>query len=333
MGVVTSLHFSTLSLPPEARLAALRQLFEDKVRLDIDAAPGHAVEMSMHVGPGLRRARMLSSLTARMERPRPRLEDGEDSVCLMIKTGGSMMVQQSQRQGEPRLGDGVLLVYREPALLAFHDATYLSIRIPYEALTRLGSAGDVAARCIRRETEALSLLQAYVAGMPNSFADPQLARLAATHVYDLIFLALGGKGDDRAAAELRGARAARLAAIKQDLANDACLSLQAIALRRGISPRSVQMLFENEGTTFSRHVLGLRLDEARRLLASPRHARLSVTAVALEAGFDDLSYFNRSFKRRFLMTPTEFRHEERLRDGQAAGFITPTVRKKGVLEG
>ncbi len=50
--------------------AALRQLFEDKVRLDIDAAPGHAVEMSMNVGPGLRRARMLSSFTARLERPR-----------------------------------------------------------------------------------------------------------------------------------------------------------------------------------------------------------------------------------------------------------------------
>ncbi len=313
MSAATSLHFSTLGLPPEARLPALRQLFEDKVRLDIEAAPGHAVEMSMHVGPGLRRARMLSSLTARMERPRPRLADGEDSVCLMIKTGGAMMVRQGQRQGEPRTGDGVLLVYREPATLAFDNATYLSIRIPYDALARFGSAGDAAARCITRETEALSLLQAYVAAMPDSFADPQLARLAATHVYDLMIVALGVRGDDRAEAELRGVRAARLAAIKQDLARNTDLSLQEIAARRGISPRSVQMLFESEGTTFSRHVLALRLDEARRLLASSRHAGLSVTDVALEAGFDDLSYFNRSFKRRFLMTPSEFRHRGPLR--------------------
>ncbi len=324
MSAATSLHFSTLGLPPEARLPALRQLFEDKVRLDIDAAPGHAVEMSMNVGPGLRRARMLSSFTARLERPRPRLADGEDSVCLMIKTGGAMMVRQGQRQGEPRLGDGVLLVYREPALLAFEDATYLSIRIPYDALVRFGSVGDAAALCIPREREALSLLQAYVSAMPESFADPQLARLAATHVYDLMVVALGAKGDAREEAALRGVRAARLAAIKQDLALDAGLSLQSIAAQRGISPRSIQMLFESEGTTFSRHVLDLRLDEARRLLTSRRHARLSITEVALAAGFDDLSYFNRSFKRRFLMTPTEFRHREQVLEGDAETAIAPT---------
>ncbi len=315
MSAATSLHFSTLGLPTEARLPALRQLFEDKVRLDIDAAPGHAVEMSMNVGPGLRRARMLSSLTARMERPRPRLADGEDSVCLMIKTGGAMMVQQGPRQGEPRLGDGVLLVYREPALLAFEGATYLSIRVPYDALARFGSVGDAAARCIARETEALSLLQAYVTAMPESFSEPQLARLAATHVYDLMVIALGVRGDVRAEAELRGVRAARLTAIKQDLAHDPGLSLHTVATRRGISTRSIQMLFESEGTTFSRHVLALRLDQARRLLASPRHAALSITEVALGAGFDDLSYFNRSFKRRFLMTPTEFRHREQPKRG------------------
>ncbi len=242
----------------------------------------------------------------------------------MIKTGGAMMVRQGQRQGEPRLGDGVLLVYREPALLAFEDATYLSIRIPYDALVRFGSVGDAAALCIPREREALSLLQAYVSAMPESFADPQLARLAATHVYDLMVVALGAKGDAREEAALRGVRAARLAAIKQDLALDAGLSLQSIAARRGISPRSIQMLFESEGTTFSRHVLDLRLDEARRLLTSRRHARLSITEVALGAGFDDLSYFNRSFKRRFLMTPTEFRHRERLPEGDAETAIAPT---------
>ncbi len=187
--------------------------------------------MSMNVGPGLRRARMLSSFTARLERPR--LADGEDSVCLMIKTGGAMMVRQGQRQGEPRLGDGVLLVYREPALLAFEDATYLSIRIPYNALVRFGSVGDAAALCIPREREALSLLQAYVSAMPESFADPQLARTAATHVFDLMVVALGAKGDAREEAALRGVRAARLAAIKQDLALDAGLLFSLLPREEG----------------------------------------------------------------------------------------------------
>jgi len=34
-----------------------------------------------------------------------------------------------------------------------------------------------------------------------------------------------------------------------------------------------------------------------------------VTDIALEAGFGDLSHFNRSFKRRYLMTPSDMRRQ------------------------
>jgi AraC-like DNA-binding protein len=43
------------------------------------------------------------------------------------------------------------------------------------------------------------------------------------------------------------------------------------------------------------------------MLTSPRYATWSVTAIALEAGFGDLSYFNRRFKRRYQMTPSDQR--------------------------
>ena len=119
-----SLHFSTRGLPPAKRLPALRELFDRAVRLEIDAEPGHAVEMTMHVAPGLRRAKMLSSLTARVTRPAQMLADGEDTVCLMMKTGGHMALTQGRRESVPQVGDGVLLVYREPALLQFVDTTY-----------------------------------------------------------------------------------------------------------------------------------------------------------------------------------------------------------------
>jgi AraC-like DNA-binding protein len=42
-------------------------------------------------------------------------------------------------------------------------------------------------------------------------------------------------------------------------------------------------------------------------LTSPRYEKWSVTAIALEAGFGDISHFNRSFKRRYLMTPSDMR--------------------------
>jgi len=303
-----SLHFSTRDLPPSKRLPALRELFDKSVNLEIDAEPGHAVEMEMHLAPGLRRAKMLSSLTARATRPAQMLADGEDTICLMMKTGGHMALTQRRQEGVPQVGDGVLLVYREPAILQFVDTTYLSVRVPFGALATVASnVGAAAARCIPRDTEALALLRAYVANLPERIADPRLGRLSATHVYDLIALAIGATDEGREIANQRGVRTARLEAIKADLIQNAALNLDRLAARQGISPRYVQMLFEESGTTFSDFALERRLDAARGMLTSPRYATWSISAIALEAGFGDLSHFNRRFKRRYLMTPSDMR--------------------------
>jgi AraC-like DNA-binding protein len=137
--------------------------------------------------------------------------------------------------------------------------------------------------------------------------DPQLVRLYATHVYDLISLAIGATEEGRQIASQRGVRAARREAIKAELMRNPGVSLDRLAAQQGITPRYVQMLFEEVGTTFSEFSLERRLDAARSMLTSPRYATWSITAIALEAGFGDVSYFNRCFKRRFLMTPTDVR--------------------------
>jgi AraC-like DNA-binding protein len=310
-----SLHFSTRELAPAKRLGALRDLFERSVQLELDAEPGHPVEMTMHLTPGLRRARMLSSFTAQVTRPAPMLADGEDTVCLMMKTGGHMALRQGRQEGVPNLGDAVLLVYREPARLEFVDATYVSVRVPFAALSMLGgNVGAAAGRRIPGDSQALSLLRSYVGTMPEAFTDPALARLAATHVYDLIAMAIGAPGEGGALAHRPSVRAARLEAIKADLTRDATIGIAESAARHAISPRYIQMLFEEAGTTFSEFVLERRLDAARAMLVSPRYTAWSIATIALEAGFGDLSHFNRRFKQRYAMTPRELRAQMRAHD-------------------
>lgn len=303
----TTNHFATHQLPSAQRLPALQDLFDRRVQLKIDAELGHAVEMTMTQVPGVRRARMLSALTAQVTRPASMLADGEDTVCLMIKTGGHLTLTQGRREAVPQVGDGILLVYREPATLQFAEASYLSVRVPFNALALARNAGAAAALCIPRDTEALMLLRTYVMNMPDSLADPQLAQLYATHIYDLISLAIGTTEEGRQIANQRGVRAARLEAVKADLLGNPGASLDQLAAQQGISPRYVQMLFQEIGTTFSEFALERRLGAARSMLTSPRYQTWSVTAIALEAGFGDVSNFNRRFKRRFLMTPTDIR--------------------------
>jgi AraC-like DNA-binding protein len=63
--------------------------------------------------------------------------------------------------------------------------------------------------------------------------------------------------------------------------------------------------------TFTEFVLGQRLARAHRMLSDPRLADQKISTVAFDAGFGDLSYFNRVFRRRFGATPSELRAESR----------------------
>ena len=107
-------------------------------------------------------------------------------------------------------------------------------------------------------------------------------------------------------------RAARLRAIKADIGanlHDCELGVTAVATRHRVTPRYVHKLFEGEGTTFSEFVLGQRLASAHRLLTDPRLADHTIASVAFDAGFGDVSYFNRSFRRCYGATPSEVRAE------------------------
>jgi AraC-like DNA-binding protein len=171
---------------------------------------------------------------------------------------------------------------------------------------------DAYCRPIPAENPALQLLTRYIGILQEAgtFAMPALRRQAVTHIHDLMALAIGATRDAAEIAKTRGVRAARLRAIKQDIASwldQPDLSVATIAARHRIKPRWVQRLFESEGTTFTEYVLAQRLVRAHRLLRDPLHADQKIGAIALDIGFGDLSYFNRVFRRCYGMTPSELR--------------------------
>jgi AraC-like DNA-binding protein len=78
-----------------------------------------------------------------------------------------------------------------------------------------------------------------------------------------------------------------------------------------VTPRYLHRLFEREGLTYTQFVLRHRLNRAYRMLRDRRLAMLTVSAIAYQAGFGDLSYFNRTFRRRYGCTPSAVRNGER----------------------
>src|SRR5262249_1363567 len=191
---------------------------------------------------------------------------------------------------------------------------FVGLRLPLGALSPLVPDLDHSEiRVIPRATPALNLLRRYLRliAQESALATADLQRAAATHVYDLAALALGTTADGAERARTRGVRAARLEAIKADITahlDEANLSIATVATRNGVTLRYLQKLFETDGTSFSEFVVGRRLANAYRMLTNPFQSHRAISNIAYDVGFNDLSYFNRAFRRRYGSTPSEVRH-------------------------
>jgi AraC-like DNA-binding protein len=311
------LRASTHALPPHERLPFWREVFGRKYcHLDIEPlsdAPFEA-EVTLRSLPGLGVMDCFSS-PARQARTRDTIADGDDAIALPMNFSGTMNFSQCHREVTLDAGEAVIVLQAEPAVMTHSQVHGAGIVIPRAALSVLvQNVDDLSMQVIPRDSASLRLLKGYLKTLsqPLPSATPELFRCVVTHVHDLVALAIGATRDAAAIASERGVRAARLAVIKADVEerlDRRDLSLVAVAARQQVTPRYVQMLFESEGTTFSQFVLTQRLARAYRMLTSPRHVGWTVSAIALAAGFGDLSHFNRAFRRHYGATPSDLRRD------------------------
>jgi AraC-like DNA-binding protein len=312
--------FSTDALPERERGEAVHVLYGRHTAMALEALP----DVPVYVDFTRRRLPGLVLFTGtggsvRTERTRRHLADGIVDLRLSVNLGRGLIWFGRGREVILHPGDAVLTSCAEPAanrpIVPLKRGPFFSLLLPRAALAPLVSnLDDAVLRLIPRGTGALKLLANYVGMLKDdeALATPALRRLVVTQIYDLVALTIGATRDAAAIAEGRGVRAARLGAIKADIAERLAqdhLTVAAVASRQRISESYVRKLFESEGTSFSEWVLGERLIRAHRMLTDPRFAGRSITSVAFDAGFSDVSYFNRSFRRRFGATPSEIRAE------------------------
>jgi AraC-like DNA-binding protein len=79
-----------------------------------------------------------------------------------------------------------------------------------------------------------------------------------------------------------------------------------IAAAFGISTRMVHIVFEPEPTTLGSYIRALRVAACRRALEGAGSERGSLTEVALQYGFYDLSHMTRCFRQEYVEPPRRF---------------------------
>jgi len=311
------LRFTTRGIPEPSRHRALHELSEQGL-LPVVPLPDCAPRVDL-VKWRLPAASVLSGTFAGVRQGGGPASAGPGELFFGINVAGCSLARQQSVEIAIGPGDAAVIDPQGGAFAIVRPEVcqLIGVRIPRRAVPLDAAGSGRPLRLVPSRTAALQLLTRYLGSVLDGPA-PSSAPLAdaiVTHLTDLIELSVGAPGAGSLPARDPSVRAARLNAIKADVdryLTDSSLTVAAVAARHGITPRYLHKLFEDEATTYSRFVLDRRLALAYRWLRHPRFAGRTISSIAYDAGFGDLSYFNRTFRRRYSITPSDARHQAAL---------------------
>lgn len=253
-------------------------------------------------------------VSGRFSRTSELLRDGCDDFVLVSATDGPVHVTQKDRSIALMRSQMCMTEMNVPVSTGFDvNRQFTTTRIPRLALLGICPGAEQRLMQPLDGNSALAAMIARYHELSSELArdlDAASQRIAAQHLVDLVGLLLGADREEKELATLRGYAVARLESMKRDVIDNldrSDLTIGSIAQAHGLSPRHAQRLFAQTGTTFTEFVLEQRLLLARRLLGERQHRHNKISAIAYAAGFSDLSYFNRAFRNRFGVTPSDMR--------------------------
>jgi len=291
------------------------ELYRCTLRVDVQPGAGDSIDCELQASLlGGVLLGTFSGTSAEFSRTRDTLKDGYDGMCLVIATSGRVLISHEEHsielsESQMCLGDMSVLCGTRMS----NHSKIKTIRIPRTLLlTICPKAEDQLALALRGQPpvrEAVARYHALAANL-GPHTDVVGQHLMAQHMVDLIALLLGTDADRTELASYRGHSAARLDLMRADVIANLSrgdLTIYSVAQKAGVSPRNAQRIFEQTKTTFTEFLLEQRLLLMRKLLLDPLNRWRKISDLAHSAGFPDVSYFNRVFRRRFGVTPSDMR--------------------------
>lgn len=231
------------------------------------------------------------------------------SIQLVYARKGGLKTRMAGKSFMVEPGQFVLLDntrFYQMEMATEHEA--VDLMMPQGWLDRyLPDPGALLARPVSASTGWGAPLGALLETMLNGLEDAPLPRpLIAEQLGSLLALATGIEEGSEAPRHRHQLASRILRRIERDY-TDTDLSPEMVAGQIGISKRYLQTLLAASGTSFIQELNATRLDRASELLSDPRAAGLSIADIAYRTGFLDPGYFTRLFRKRYGITPREWR--------------------------
>lgn len=247
-------------------------------------------------------------------RDRALIRDGNNSLAIVYPVRGALSYSQDG-SGTLRRNEAKLLISDRPGQLGAPTASnYMSIIFQPEDLPSRIDIERLANSPWHAGAPGLRLLRSYIDTLNGTLIPPgsELAGVTHRHILDLVRLASSERSQSDTAGLIAASTIgeARVRIARADIAQrfrDPNLTEGMIASQQGISIRHLQRIFEVAGLSFTEAVNALRLEAAHAALTDRASKHATVMEIAMAAGFSDVSHFNRLFRRRYGVTPSDVR--------------------------
>lgn len=246
----------------------------------------------------------------------------QDVYLAVVMLSGNYSLEQDGRAVALRPGDMTIYDATRPHRIVCPGSfSKLIVSIPRSKLkARVGGVERCSALQIPGDRGAGSVASAFVrscAEQAQALSEREFATLSENCI-DLLVLALAAVGRQGNGVSLgRSMSRARVRNFVERNLDNPELDAAMVASGVGMSSRYINDILSDDGMPLMRHILSLRLEKCRRELSFC--AGTPITEIAFRWGFNDMSHFSRSFKRRFGCSPRDYRRMIAGQSGERQG--------------
>lgn len=245
---------------------------------------------------------------------------GAEALVFNFVLSGQLIAEQDGRLTTIGVGEGLCCDARRPYSLQFDQPFEIAcVRLPHQALCHeIAGLQRVTATNFNTATQLCPLVFSYLSGLmqrAGSISDSSSRRISNSFI-ELVaaMLAEATEASPVPISDYRNLALIRIKDFVERNLGDFDLDPAMVAGALKISPRYINQLLSSEGTSLCRYIWQRRLEVAASDLENYGLGSLSISTIALNNGFNDLSHFSRAFRERFGQSPREYRVLKRKRD-------------------
>ena len=210
------------------------------------------------------------------------------------------------------VGPGDMVFLRSQKLQEYHTSSggskTIGVHVPWALVQTLGYGRTVSLDQVFTSNSGIgACVSSLIRAIFNSHADFSASDSAALQVGLGEAIVQLGTLTDSLGGSARAGLFSDIKAIATAALDDPDLSPAQVAAKAGVSVRTLHRIFQASGETFWSWIRDRRLERCHAELTAPTSAKRTITEVAFRWGFNELSTFDRNFRKRYGASPRQVR--------------------------